>query len=95
MSNWTEILNKKVETDKEILSVMPKNTKKNSATYINKVKEIYTEYDNYLRDVLVEIKRRVNKINMVKENPEIKQIELELKKFEEVDLMGLQKTPYE
>lgn len=95
MSNWTEILNKKVETDKEILSVMPKNTKKNSATYLNKVKEIYTEYDNYLRDVLVELKRRVNKINMVKENPEIKQVEQELKKFEEVDLMGLQKTPYE
>ena len=30
MSSPIEILNEKIDTDKEILSVMPKNTKKNA-----------------------------------------------------------------
>ena len=40
MSSPIEILNEKIDTDKEILSVMPKNTKKNAELYVKKVTEI-------------------------------------------------------
>ena len=35
----------KIETDKEILSTMPKNNKKNIAKYIQKVQELKKEYE--------------------------------------------------
>lgn len=95
MSTPIEILNEKIDTDKEILSVMPKNTKKNTEAYVKKVEEIKGEYERYLNDVVLEIKRRANKINSIKENPEIKEVEEELKKFEGLDLLGQGNTPYE
>lgn len=95
MSTPIEILNEKIDTDKEILSVMPKNTKKNTEAYVKKVEEIKGEYERYLNDVVLEIKRRANKINLIKENPEIKEVEEELKKFEGLDLLGQGNTPYE
>lgn len=95
MSSPIEILNEKIDTDKEILSVMPKNTKKNAESYIKKVEEIKGEYERYLNDIILEIKRRANKINTIKENPEIKEVEEELKKFEGLDLLGQGNTSYE
>lgn len=95
MSTPIEILNEKIDTDKEILSVMPKNTKKNTEAYVKKVEEIKGEYERYLNDVILEIKRRANKINSIKENPEIKEVEKELKKFEGLDLLGQGNTSYE
>ena len=95
MSSPMEILNEKIDTDKEILSVMPKNTKKNTGLYIKKVEEIKTEYERYLDDVILEIKRRANKINSIKENPEIKEVKSELQKFEGLDLLGAGNTSYE
>ena len=35
----------KIEADKEILSTMPKNNKKNIAKYIQKVQELKKEYE--------------------------------------------------
>lgn len=95
MSSPMEILNEKIDTDKEILSVMPKNTKKNTEAYIKKVEEIKTGYEQYLNEVIAEIKKRTNKINSIKENPEIKEVEEELKKFEGLDLLGVGNTSYE
>ena len=63
MSSPIEILNEKIDTDKEILSVMPKNTKKNTEAYLKKVEEIKGEYQRYLNDIILEVKRRANKIN--------------------------------
>lgn len=39
MSSPIEILNEKIDTDKEILAVLPKNTKKNVDAYIKKYKK--------------------------------------------------------
>lgn len=95
MSSPIEILNEKIDTDKEILSVMPKNTKKNTEAYIKKVEEIKGEYQRYLNDIILEVKRRANKINSIKENPEIKEVEEDLEKFGELDLLGVGNTAYE
>lgn len=95
MSSPIEILNEKIDTDKEILSVMPKNTKKNTELYLKKVEEIKADYERYLNDIVLEIKRRANKINNIKENPEIKEVEEEIKKFDGLDLLGAGNTSYE
>lgn len=95
MSSPIEILNEKIDTDKEILSVMPKNTKKNTEAYLKKIKEIKQEYQRYLDDIILEIKRRASKINGIKENPEIKEVEDELQKFKGLDLLGAGNTAYE
>lgn len=95
MSSPMEILNEKIDTDKEILSVMPKNTKKNTEAYVKKVEEIKGEYERYLNDVALEVKRRANKINSIKENPEIKEVEEDLEKFGDLDLLGVGNTAYE
>ena len=92
MSSPIEILNEKIDTDKEILSVMPKNTKKNAELYVKKVTEIKEGYQKYLEEVITEIKRRAHKINSIKESPEIKQVEKELKKLrrqEKLDLIEI------
>ena len=63
MGTPIEILNEKIITDKEILSVMPKTTKKNTEIYIKKATEIKEGYENYLEKILDEIKKRAQKIN--------------------------------
>ena len=95
MSSPMEILNEKIDTDKEILSVMPKNTKKNTEAYLKKVEEIKVQYENYLKEIELEVKRRANKINSIKVNPEIKEVKEDLEKFKEMDLLGQGNTSYE
>lgn len=95
MSSPIEILNEKIDTDKEILAVLPKNTKKNVELYIKKVQEIKINYEKYLGSILAEIQERSNKINEIKVNPEIKEVEEDLEKFNNLDLLGIGNTSYE
>ena len=41
---------------------MPKNTKKNTTLYIQKVKEVRENYNAYMHNIVLEIKRRANRI---------------------------------
>ena len=95
MNDPVEILNSKMETEKEILSVMPKNTKKNTELYRKKAEEIKDEYQRYLNDIILEIKRRANRINSIKENIEIKELEKTLEDFKQLDLFGCVNTSFE
>ena len=69
-----EKLNNQIEIDKEILSVLPKNNKKNLKIYQDKAAEIKNNYEEYLEDILSEIKRRVFKITSIKPDPEINKL---------------------
>lgn len=95
MTDPVEILNNKIETEKEILSVMPKNTKKNVALYTQKIQEEIEEYSRYLNDVVLEIKRRANRINNIKENAEIKDMQKKLDEFGKLDLFDCIDTSFE
>ena len=57
----------KIEADKEILSTMPKNNKKNIAKYIQKVQELKKEYET-------------EKENLIKKNEEIFKLAEQIKK---------------
>ena len=52
----------KIEADKEILSTIPKNNKKNIAKYIQKVQELKKEYETEKEKTYKEISKNFKKI---------------------------------
>ena len=66
-----EKLNSQIEMDKEILSVMPKNNKKNLQAYKEKAREMKQQYMVFLDDILLEMKRRVLKIKSIEVDSKI------------------------
>lgn len=56
----------KIETDKEVLSTMPQNNKKNIAKYVKYVQELKQGYEQIATDVYEEMKKRYKKITSVK-----------------------------
>lgn len=95
MNNPVEILVNKINNEKEILSVMPKNTKKNTTLYVEKVQEVKEDYNRYLNNIILEIKRRANRINNIKENPEIEKMQKRLSQLEKVNLFSSVNTSFE
>ena len=71
----TQKLDNQIEIDREILSVLPKNTKKNLKIYKDKASEIKVGYEDYLKNILAEIKRRKVRITSLSPNPEIKKLQ--------------------
>ena len=57
-----EKISAQIDVDKEILSVLPKNNKKNLQAYKDKAADIKRSYVTYLDEILAEIKRRTIKI---------------------------------
>ena len=48
----------KIETDKEVLSTIPRNNKKNIAKYIQALQELQEEYNNVSQEVYDELNKR-------------------------------------
>ena len=95
MSNVIEKLNNQINIDKEILSVLPINNKKNLKAYKDKAEEIKREYVQYLGDLTAEIKRRTLKISAIKENPQIEELSAELEDMDKIKWLDTKKTPFE
>ena len=62
----------KIETDREILSTMPKNNKKNIANYLNTLQILKKEQREKQKEIYDEMKKRYKKINYIKKKKEIK-----------------------
>ena len=77
-----EKINAQIDVDKEILSVLPKNNKKNLQAYKDKAAEIGNEYSNYLSEIISEMKRRVLKIKSFVPDPKIEKITQEIQEME-------------
>lgn len=71
----------KIEADKEILSTMPKNNKKNIAKYIQKVQELKKEYEIEKEKTYKEISKNYKKIVEITENTEIAKLKSELEEI--------------
>lgn len=80
-------LNSIIDIDKEILSTLPKNNKKNKTAYLNKVNEIKDEFKEIKVNILSEIKIRYNKIIDVHPNQKIDEIREELQSNENVQYL--------
>lgn len=86
----------KIESDKEILSTLPKNNKKNITKYMEEVKKLETEYQQFQDNILKEIQKRYDKILDVKECEEIEKLEVQIKEIETMlDTIDDIKTSYE
>jgi len=80
-------LNSIIDIDKEILSTLPKNNKKNKAAFLNKVNEIEDEFVDIKIKILSEIKQRYNRIIDVHSNQKIDDIREELQSNENVQYL--------
>lgn len=68
----------KIESNKEILSVMPKNNEKNLEKYVNKIQEIKKEYEDYRDSILSILNNRYTKKIKIAKNPEIDNLQTRL-----------------
>ena len=69
-----EKINSQIDVDKEILSVLPKNNKKNLKEYKFKAAEIKQNYTTYLDQILSEMKRRTVKIKSINADPKVEKL---------------------
>ena len=90
-----EKINNQIDVDKEILSVLPKNNKKNLQAYKDKAAEIKRLYTIYLDEILSEMKRRTIKIKSSERDPKIEKLSQELKYMEKIELLDRNITSFE
>ena len=88
-------LNNQIEVDKEILSVLPVNNKKNLKEYKLKCEEIKKNYENYLENINSEIKRRSVKIKSIPPNSNIDELYKQIKNMEKIKLLNKNITSFE
>ena len=86
---------KYISNNKEVLSVLPINTKKNRAKYVEKVTEFEEIALKIKKVIWNEIIRRYDKILNVTENPEILEIQKNIDSINNIDLFNELNTPYE
>lgn len=90
-----EKINSQIDVDKEILSVLPKNTKKNLQAYKDKAAEIKMGYETYLEQILSEMKRRVIKIKSFVPDPKVEKLAQELQYMDKINLLDKNTTSFE
>lgn len=75
-------LQKKIESDKEILTILPQNNLKNKKAYKQKVEELITYYKDIKVSALKEIEYRVERLKAFKIDPEIETLKNEIGSIE-------------
>ena len=90
-----EKINNQIEVDKEILSVLPKNNKKNLQAYKDKAAEIMQGYKGYSDEIVSEIKRRVFRIKSFVPDEKIERLEQKIKSMEKIDILDNNTTSFE
>ena len=94
-NNAVKKLNNQIEVDKEILSVLPVNNKKNLKEYKLKCEEIKKNYENYLENINSEIKRKAVKIKSIPQNSSIDELYNQIKNMEKIKLLDKNITSFE
>ena len=93
--NLTQI-NKKIETNKEVLSSMPQNNSKNIEKYNSYVNSLYEEAKELIEKVEGEIQKRYHNVVNVSINKDIEKVKQELLDIRELKKVNNKyKTPYE
>lgn len=95
MESTKDKLNSQIEVDKEVLSILPKNNKKNLTVYKDKCAEIKNTYTNYQTKIISEIKRRYLKLKSVEEDPKIAKLTSKIANIEKINLINSNITSFE
>lgn len=104
MKELVDSIEKQIATDKEVISVLPRNGIKAIKTLKSTINEMIENYNALNEMLLKDIDDRFDKLTDVNENEEIVQIEQEILKYDKVvkstdsrssyDKMGLDKITY-
>ena len=95
MANITEML-EKIDVEKQLLSLMPRNNDKNISKYLEKIHELTKEYTKYQNDVEKILKKRYEKATKVDKSSEVENLEIRLNTIEKtLYLLSENKTSYE
>ena len=81
MSRVDELV-EEINIDKEILSTLPLNNKKNTKIYLEKIEELSEKYKSYDIDIINEIKIRARKLDGIKPSLELSKLDEELNNLE-------------
>lgn len=104
MKELVENVEKQITTDKDVISVLPRNGIKAIKTLLETIKEMIDKYESANEIILKEIEKRYDELTAVDENEEIPQIEDKIIKYDiavkntdnrsSFEKLGLDKTLY-
>ena len=95
MNNIFEEMDKFIASNKEVLSVLPINTKKNKAAYISKVEEFQETAIKIKKVIWNEIETRYYKYLDVAEDPKIAELSKDIENISDIDQFNELNTPFE
>lgn len=82
MKELVESIEKQIATDKEVISVLPRNGIKAIKTLSQTIKDMIDKYESVNEMLLKDIEERYNELTVVEENQQIPQIETEIMKYD-------------
>ena len=82
MKDLVENIEKQITTDKEVISVLPRNGIKAIKTLLKTISDMTEKYENLNEKLLKELESRYDELTTVEENKEIPQIEQEILKYD-------------
>lgn len=95
MSEILEEMDKFIASNKDVLAVLPINTKKNKAAYIKKVEEFQETAIKIKKVILNEIQERYDKYLDVREDPKILELSKSIDGIDNIALFNELNTPFE
>lgn len=95
MANLVEML-EKIEVEKQLLSLMPKNNNKNISKYLEKIQELTIQYTTYKEQIEKILNKRYEKSLNIEKSNEIENLDIRLNTIEKIlYLLSDEKTSYE
>jgi len=95
MPNLTEML-EKIEVEKQLLSVMPKNNGKDISKYLEKIQELINQYTENQNMIVKILAKRYEKALEIEKSSEIENLSIRLNTIEKtLYLLSDEKTSYE
>ena len=82
MKDLVEEVEKQITTDKEVISVLPRNGIKAIKSLLETIKDMIDKYESANQLLLKDIEARYDELVKVEENQEIPQIETEILKYD-------------
>lgn len=82
MKELVENIEKQISTDKEVISVLPRNGIRAIKSLLETIKDMTDKYEALNENVLQEIAARYDRLTDVEENVEIHQIEEEILRYD-------------
>jgi len=82
MKELVENIGKQIDTDKEVIAVLPRNGIKAIKTLLETIKETTTKYEGLNEKLLKDIEERYNELTIVEENEELPKLEEEIQKLD-------------